>query len=53
MQVKSLTFTATATRRQTLDVQIAVAYTPLPGSLGKLLDAASLGVGALGDVFGG
>jgi hypothetical protein len=52
MQVKTLSFTATSTRRQTLDVAITMAYTPLPGSLGKLLDVASLGIGALGDVFG-
>ena len=52
MQVKSLSFTASSTKRETLDVSISLAYAPLPRSLGKLLDVASLGIGALADVFG-
>lgn len=52
MQVKSLQFTASSTKREALDVVISLAYTPLPGSLGKLLDVASLGIGALADAFG-
>lgn len=52
MQVQSLTFTATTGKRQTLDVSMTLVYAPLPGSLGKLLDVASLAVGALGDGVG-
>jgi hypothetical protein len=49
MQIESLTFTATAGKRDSLDVSIVMAHMPLPGALGKLLDVASLGVGALAD----
>lgn len=49
MQVQSLVFGATAAKRDTLDVTITMAYMPLPGSLGKLLDVASVGIGALAD----
>ena len=49
MQVQSLVFGATAAKRDTLDVSITMAYMPLPGSLGKLLDVASIGIGALAD----
>ena len=52
MQVTSLTFGANATRREVIDVTIELAHLPLPGSLGKLLDLASVGVGTLAD-FGG
>jgi hypothetical protein len=52
MQVKTLTFTASAAKRETLDVVISLTHAPLPGSLGKLLDASSLVVGVLTDVFG-
>ncbi len=49
MQVKQLTFTATSARRETLDVAISLEHLPRPSPLGKLLDVASLGLGALAD----
>jgi hypothetical protein len=49
MQVQSLSFTASAQKRQAIDVSVSLAYMPLPGALAKLLDVASLGVGALSD----
>ena len=52
MQIQSLTFTASAAKRDALDVSISLAHMPLPGALGKLLDVAAIGVGALSDVFG-
>lgn len=52
MQVQSLTFNATAAKRDALDVTITLTHMPLPGSLGKLLDVASLGIGALADGLG-
>ena len=52
LQVQSLSFTASASRRDTLDVAISMVHLPLPGGLAKLLDIASLGVGGLAD-FGG
>jgi hypothetical protein len=52
LQIETLSFTASAAKRDALDVSIALAYMPLPGALGKLLDVASLGVAALAD-FGG
>jgi hypothetical protein len=50
MQIQSLTFTASASKRDALDVSVTLAHMPLPGALGKLLDVASLGVAALADV---
>jgi phage protein U len=52
MQVQSLSFSAAAAKRDALDVSITMVHMPLPGALGKLLDLASVGVGALAD-FGG
>jgi hypothetical protein len=49
MQIQSLTFTASAARRDALDVSASLAHMPLPASFGKLLDVASLGVAALAD----
>lgn len=49
MQVQSLSFTATAGRRDVLDVSLSLAHMPLPSALGKLLDLASVGVAALVD----
>jgi hypothetical protein len=49
MQVKQLTFTATSNRRETLDVAISLEHLPRPSPMGKLLDVASLGLGALAD----
>jgi hypothetical protein len=52
MQVQSLSFTASSTKREAIDVTVSLAYTPLPGPLGKVLDVASLGVGSLSDLAG-
>ncbi len=52
MQIQSLQFSASAAKRDVLDLSMSLAYMPLPGGLGKLLDLASLGIGALAD-FGG
>jgi hypothetical protein len=52
MQIQSLTFAASAAKRDALDVSITMAHMPLPGALGKLLDVASIGIGALSDAFG-
>lgn len=52
MQVQSLTFSASASKRDALDVTIQMAHMPLPGGLGKLLDVASIGVAALADLGG-
>ncbi|HEX7245269.1 MAG TPA: hypothetical protein VF245_06880 [Solirubrobacterales bacterium] len=49
MQVKKLSFTASATRREALDVSIELEYMPRPSALGKLLDAGAAAVGALKD----
>ena len=52
MQIQSLSFTASTNKREALDVTIQLAYMPLPGALGKLLDLASVGIGALMDAGG-
>lgn len=52
MQIQSLTFSASSAKRDVIDVSITMAHMPLPGGLGKLLDVASIGIGALAD-FGG
>ena len=49
MQVKQLSFSASAARRQTIAVSITLEHVPKPSALGKLLDIASVGVGALMD----
>jgi hypothetical protein len=49
MQVQSLSFSASASKRDALDVSITLAHMPLPGALAKLLDIASLGVASLAD----
>lgn len=49
MQIQSLGFTATAAKRDTIDVAITLAHMPLPSALGKLLNVASVGIGALAD----
>jgi hypothetical protein len=49
MQVQTLSFSASAGKRDALDVAISLAYMPRPGSLGKLLDVTSIGVGVLAD----
>jgi hypothetical protein len=52
MQIQTLSFTATSQKRDVLDVNLSLAHLPKPSALGKLLDVASVGVGALTD-FGG
>lgn len=50
LQIQSLTFGASAARREAIDVSISLVHVPRPGVLAKVLDVASLGVGALGDL---
>jgi len=49
MQVQSLTFAASAARRDVLDVTVSLVHVPRPSLLGELLDLGSVGVGALAD----
>ncbi|WP_031294312.1 hypothetical protein [Leptolyngbya sp. Heron Island J] len=49
MQVQSLSFNVSASKRDVIDVSISLDYMPLPGSLGKLLDTAAVGIAALVD----
>jgi hypothetical protein len=49
MQIQSLTFAASAARRDVIDVTIGLVHVPRPGVLSKVLDAAALQVGALAD----
>jgi hypothetical protein len=51
LAVQSLTFSISASRRETLDVTMRLAHLPRPGSLAKLLDLGSVGVGCLTDVL--
>ncbi len=51
IQVQSVSFSVSAAKREVIDVQLTLAYLPLPSLLGKLLDVASVGVGALVDVI--
>lgn len=52
MQIKSLKFTANAGKRDVLDIATTLEYMPRPSALGKLLDVAAIGVGALTDFAG-
>lgn len=47
MQIQSLTFGATAARRDAIDVTVTLAHLPPPGARSKLLDMASVGVSSL------
>jgi hypothetical protein len=49
LQIQSLTLTASAAKRAALDVSMSLLHVPRPGALAKVLDVASLGVGALSD----
>lgn len=51
LAVQSLTFAQNAQRRDTLDVTMRLLHLPRPGSLAKLLDVSSIGVGALTDAL--
>lgn len=53
LQVQSLTFTASATRRQVIDVSLTLVQLDKRGMSGKLIEAASFAVGALADFTGG
>jgi hypothetical protein len=46
-----LTFAQNAQRRDTIDVTMRLLHLPRPGSLAKLLDVSSIGVGALTDAL--
>jgi hypothetical protein len=52
MQVESLSFTATAGKRDALDVQMSLVHMPRPSALPKLLDVGAVAVGALADAMG-
>jgi hypothetical protein len=52
LQVETLSFSSSAGKRDVLEVSLSLAHLPLPSALGKLLDVASLGVGALADWAG-
>lgn len=52
LQVQAMSFTASAAKRDVLDVSMTLVHMPRPSALGKLLDVASIGIGALAD-FGG
>jgi phage protein U len=52
MQVQSLSFTASAGRRDVIDVSMTLQYMPRPGIVAKLLDVANLGVQAMRDLGG-
>jgi hypothetical protein len=49
MQIQNLSFSASSSRRDVLEVSIAMMHMPRPSGLHKLLDVASLGVAALMD----
>jgi hypothetical protein len=51
LAVQSLSFTFSAARRDTVDVTMRLIHLPPPGSLTRLLDVASIGVGALTDAL--
>jgi hypothetical protein len=51
LAVQSLSVSMSAGRRDTLDVTMRLVHLPRPGSLAKLLDIASIGVGALTDAL--
>ncbi len=47
LQIQNLTFTASANRRDALEVTVHLAHMPPPGARSKLLDMVSVGVSAL------
>ena len=52
IHIQSLSFSASAARRDALDVSISFVHLPRPAVLGKLMDVASLGVASLADWVG-
>lgn len=53
MQIQSLSFTASASRRDVIDVAISFAYMPRPTSPAKLLETGSVAIRSLIDFGGG
>jgi hypothetical protein len=49
MQIQALSFTASANKRDVLDVSVTLMYMPRPGALAKILEVANLGVRSLAD----
>jgi hypothetical protein len=49
MQIQSITFSASAARRDVLDVNMSLVHVPRPGPLSRVLDLASVPVAALAD----
>jgi len=49
MQIQSMTFNASAARREVIDVSMTLMHVPRPGVLARVSDLASIGVGALAD----
>lgn len=49
MQIQTLTFSASAGRRDVLDVTMTLVHVPRPGVLSRVLDLASVPVAALAD----
>jgi hypothetical protein len=49
MQIQSLTFAASAARRDVLDVTMSLVHVPRPGALSRALDLALTQVTALSD----
>ena len=49
MQIQSITFSASATRRDVLDVSMTLMHAPRPSALTKLLEVANVGVRSLVD----
>jgi hypothetical protein len=52
MYVQSLTLNVTAAKRDAIDLTMTLVHAPRPSALGVLLDAVSVGVGALADWAG-
>lgn len=50
MQIQTLSFSASAARRDVLEVSLTLVHMPRPGGIHKLLDIGSLGVAALMDL---
>lgn len=53
MQIQSLSFTASASRRDVIDVAISFAYMPRPTSPARLLETGSVAIRSLIDFGGG
>ena len=49
MQIQNITFSASAARRDVLDVSMSLVHVPRPGPLSRVFDLASVPVAALAD----